>query len=58
MPLPTGMCMECGGVEALDKTCVGGRGFCKVAGGVLEGVPTVEGSATRVPGRRRKGFQR
>ena len=30
MPLPTGMCMVCGGVEALGKTCIWG-------GGVLEG---------------------
>ena len=32
MPLPTSMCLECGGAKALSKTCVWAGG-----GGVLEG---------------------
>ena len=34
MPLPTGMCMECRGVEALGKPSIfaGGGGCCNIVG--------------------------
>ena len=67
MPLPTGMSLQCGGAKALGKTGLGGgggarrsvegrwKGRSEGARKVLEGVPTLEGSARRV---RWKGFLR
>ena len=59
MPLPTGMCMECGRAKALSKSCVlGGGGAGRSLEGVVEGIPVLEGTAGSVRERHGKGFQR
>ena len=58
MPLPRGMSLQCGGAKALGKTGLGAGGAGRLLEGLLEGVPTLEGSAGRVPERCWKGFQR
>ena len=56
VPLPNGMCPECGWTKALGKTCVRRGGAGRSLEGVLQGVRALEGSAGRVQERCWKGF--